>query len=271
MIARNTGRMLRCLVVLCVLAACPGTPKSSVGHTRETAIAVALVTELDATVQGTQSADVESPRSAPPHWYRVTLNGPTHLGGTALDNKGSSFFVVLFTSEGIPIRPNEVATGVVDIRVSGPTTPYRLQLVAMPELVTPVRYPHCNPNKLDPANPNCSGVVACDHNKPDFTNPSCCSMLCLRGPCKFEISGPADGPNDMYMWIRSGANVGLVNGSFGSSPLPMRDGTWKWVSVRVTEVEAERSKIVVGPSVDREDAVHNLVNLGLPFECPSAK
>ncbi len=261
----------RCLAVLCVLAACPGTPKSTVGHTRETAIAVALVTEPDATVEGTQTADVESPRSAPPHWYRVTLSGPMHLSGTALDNNGSRFFVVPFTAAGIPVGPHDVASGAVDIRVSGPPTPYRLRVHAIPEVKPPVHHSHCNPNKVDPANPNCAGIVACDHNKPDFSNPSCCSMLCLRGPCSVQIIALADGPNDMYAWIGNGATSGVVRGSFGGGELPMQDGTWKRVSIRVVEVEAERSKVVVGAGVNRTGAVHSVVSLNPPLECRAAK
>lgn len=261
----------RWLLVMCLLAACPGTPKSTVGRTRETAIAVAMITDAADLVPGTLSADVESPQSAPPHWYRVTLPGPMYVGGAALDKKGTTLAVDLFTADGKRVGPNDVGSGTIEIRVSGTAASYRLQLRAMPERKPPIQHSHCNPNKIDPANPNCAGVVGCDHNHPDFSNPSCCSMLCLRGPCAVEIIGPADGPNDMYAWIRDGAKSGVVVGSFGAGELPMQDGTWKRMSIRVVEVEAERSKVVVGPGVNRAGAVHSVVNLNPPLECSAKK
>ncbi len=121
---------------MCLLPSCgrgPTKPSKPVGYSPETAILITLAPDPPDLAPHTQSAEVASPGNTPPHWYRVVLNEPSHIGATALDNKGSAFSVELSTEEGT-IRPNDVATGVVGIRVSGPTTPYRLHVHAMPEL-----------------------------------------------------------------------------------------------------------------------------------------
>jgi hypothetical protein len=128
--------VLRWLLVLLVLASCgrgPATPSKPVGYSPETAITIELVADPRDLAPHTQSAVVASPGVTPTHYYRVTLHEPSHIGATVLDNRGSPFRVVLSTATGT-IQQNDVATGVVEISVSGPTEPYRLHVHAMPEV-----------------------------------------------------------------------------------------------------------------------------------------
>ncbi len=257
--------MLRCLVVVCLLAACPGTPKSTVGRTRETAIPVAI---------GSTRDDV--PAKNFPHWYVVSLpqDPPSQLEATASPKSAGDLDVELYAADGNRLTSGPITAsldriaGTIYVRVSGTVTGYGLHVSSSPaEPDDPPYYPPCNVNDIDPKNPNCAGVVACDHNKPDFKNPACCSMRCLNGPCMFELVAGDEGPDKVFAWISVGSTRGIVRGLNGTAEVTMLDGSRKQVSASVTEVQRDRAKILVGPGVDLDRVAHNLLRVEYPPPC----
>lgn len=244
-------------MLVCLLAGCPGTPKSSVGHTRETAIPVVLEPSGEPVV-------VESPLTNAPHWYRVSVTKPSYV---TVSIAGRALAIAVLRPDGTEIAAADLVTGEVAIRVSGATEPYHLTVVVTPELHARVDSPACNPYNIDPANPNCAGMVPCDPNKPDFANPVCCSLRCLRGPCSYEIVAGDDGPDGIYAWIGAGSSTGVVRGMHGTAEVRMRDGSVKVVGTQVNKVEANRSRIFVGPESDQPNLLHWIVRLEPPPGC----
>lgn len=246
--------------MLVALASCPGTPKSVAGRTRDTAIPVSIA-------RSPIEIDVESPNTTPPHWYRVTLSQTSYLTVSVPEFEAGAFTAEVIGDDGTPLSDVDPITGSVLVRVTGDTQRYRLHLRARPGTRAEVVHERCDPNRLDPTNPNCEGVSVCDHNKPDFGNPSCCSMVCLRGPCAFEIVAIDQEPDRVFGWIDGGATGGVVRGAHGYAEVPGRDGKLVRVAVTVLAVEPERSKILVGGSVDAARIMGSLVRLEMPNAC----
>ena len=249
------------VALMCVAAGCPGTPKSSAGQTRETAVPVNLDPASAAVV-------VASPHTKTPHWYRVTVSQPSYLSASVPGN--DALAIAVLRADGTEVDGKSVVTGDIAIRVTGPAAPYQLTVVVTPEPPPRLDVPECDLYNIDPQNPRCAGVVACDPNNPDFKNPVCCSLRCLRGPCSYEIVASDDGPDGIYAWIGAGAATGIVRGMYGTAEVRMRDGSVKTIPTSVKHVERDRAKIYVGPDSDQSGLLHWIVRLELPMDCVNA-
>jgi hypothetical protein len=281
---RYTRRVLRCLAVLCLLAACPGAPKSSVGRTRDTAIAL-VVQAADAPGALFAETAKDMPVRELPHWYSFDL--PASRSGdldVSLHFNGSSDSLALElydaggASLGTAPAPTaspgatwfqrklhlESARGRVFVKVTGgaPATTYTLLFASATTGAMAAKPADCDPHSIDPDNPRCAGVVPCDANKPDFTNKSCCATRCER--CGAKVNGIA---GTEYGWLALGAKDGL-NTRFRGKVHLFSGGKPKDVALLIYEVERERSKIWIGKNIDQASSDEvGFAEVHAPLEC----
>ena len=255
------------LIIALAVASC-GHPKRApspiTGDSMATAIPIAMETTSPDTLAG--DAGQELPARSLPRFYLIALPSdrkadlkvslsftgpPNSVSVDALGPTGS--VIGTATPETVPGRAAfgyrsitlHPASGTVYLRVSGTgaAKDYGLsvQLVARP--VLPVEWPKCDPNSIDPANPTCAGVVACEPMRPDFKNPSCCAIRCTTDrKCASKLARDT-GAIPGFVWIELGSRQGINKLYRGTVQGLGTDGKRVSSEFFVSAIEVDRTMI----------------------------
>jgi hypothetical protein len=143
-------------------------------------------------------------------------------------------------------------------------TKYDIVVAFIPDAPLTTATTPCDPDHIDPANPECEGVFPkCNANQPDFEhNPTCCATWC-RGPCQGRlIKVDDDGKGGT---ISIGASAGIVVSAWGYVIPP--NPSMARMHVNVVHVE-EHQAIVTIENRDRIPA-SALADLSVALSAPN--
>ncbi|NVB78563.1 MAG: hypothetical protein HOV81_09235 [Kofleriaceae bacterium] len=107
----------------------------------------------------------------------------------------------------------------------------------------------CDLLRVDPRNPACASVIACDPDQPDLSNPACCTSRCSpeRG-CRGGVSRVDQ--SGSLRWISLGARDGITRAHrarlfYYDDTVAEDEQGDRWLDVRILRVDGHRTLLAI--------------------------